>query len=197
MATFGYFVNCDERGEFRADVRAQDDRTLHEVVSDEDGEIWEIDCGFMADPHDVSGLYDMLVENGVLCADDELLPSPEAESMWEAESEFCDISIKLRISTQNLGDVNTRADNECYARAVKDALECKYPGANITVSLTDELSDACLVSDDPEGDIAENVNIIAQEVWAGANYIETHGLDDDALAVSIGCDQATKQTAKM
>ncbi len=83
MATFGYFVNCDERGEFRADVRAQDDRTLHEVVSDEDGEIWEIESGFMADPHDVSGLYDMLVENGVLCADDELLPANEAEAMWE------------------------------------------------------------------------------------------------------------------
>jgi hypothetical protein len=83
MSTFGYYVNLDERGEFDADVRSEDSKTLYEVRSDEDGEIWQIESGFMADPHDVSGLYDMLVENGVLCADDELLPATEAEAMWE------------------------------------------------------------------------------------------------------------------
>jgi|CEGC01.1.fsa_nt_gi hypothetical protein len=83
MATYGYFVNLDERGEFYADVRSEDSKTLYEVRSDEDGEIWQIEFGFMADPHDVSGLFEMLVQNGVLSKDDELLPANEAEAMWE------------------------------------------------------------------------------------------------------------------
>ena len=82
MAIYGYYVNCDERGEFRADVRAQDDTTLYEVMSDEDGEIVEIEGGFMSDPYDVSGLYDMLRQNGVLSEDDKMLPATEAEELW-------------------------------------------------------------------------------------------------------------------
>lgn len=66
MATFEYFINCDERGEFRADVRNEDGRSVWET----EGEVFE--DGFMRHKRDLCGLADYLQELGIMQAGDEL-----------------------------------------------------------------------------------------------------------------------------
>lgn len=60
---FEYFVNLDERGEFRADVRDEDGETLYEI---EGFEIFE--DGFMRNKSDVRGLAEHLRGLGVMPA---------------------------------------------------------------------------------------------------------------------------------
>lgn len=58
-----YVVNLDERGDFYADVRnARTGETVHEVRSDEEGKVWEIDDGFMKHKDDLEGLKKYLLD---------------------------------------------------------------------------------------------------------------------------------------
>lgn len=78
---------------------------------------------------------------------------------------------KLTISTAALGDFNTEPDNERYAAAVQKELQSEYPEADVSVSLVDNVNiSSCWVSDDPTGEIQENVNLIASQVWDKADY---------------------------
>jgi hypothetical protein len=71
---FGYVVNLNERGSFYADVRDLDDKTLYEVKSnDEDGEIFEVESGFMKHAQDIKGLLEHLIDVGVLQKGDYLV----------------------------------------------------------------------------------------------------------------------------
>lgn len=81
------------------------------------------------------------------------------------------MKIELTISTHTLGDHNTADDNQRYAAAVKTELQSEYPDADVSVELvTDVTEGCCWVSDDLTGDIEENVNLIANEVWNKADY---------------------------
>ena len=74
--TFGYYINLDERGSFRADVRDAQNYTVFDIrAGDELGEdetsIFQ--DGYMRDKHDLSGLQEYLIQMGVLQAGDRVL----------------------------------------------------------------------------------------------------------------------------
>jgi hypothetical protein len=63
MKKYYWFVNLDERGEFNADVRTEDGKTIYEVKSDElDGHIWQMEDGYMKHSNDLNGLTSYLKE---------------------------------------------------------------------------------------------------------------------------------------
>ncbi|MDE9429923.1 hypothetical protein [Xenorhabdus bovienii] len=81
------------------------------------------------------------------------------------------MKIELTISTHTLGDENTADDNQRYATAVQNELQSKYPDADVSVELvTNVTAGSCWVSDDPTGEVEENVNLIANQVWGKADY---------------------------
>lgn len=81
------------------------------------------------------------------------------------------MKIELTISTHTLGDFNTADDNQRYATAVQTELQTEYPEADVSVELvTNVTSGSCWVSDDPTGEIEENVSLIANQVWDKADY---------------------------
>ncbi|MCW3784308.1 hypothetical protein [Defluviimonas salinarum] len=84
---FGYYVDLDERGEFRADVRDAEGKTVFEIhCSDEEG--WDIfEDGFMKNKEDISGLQEHLSALGILGKGAELLSMSAFESRLEADRE--------------------------------------------------------------------------------------------------------------
>jgi hypothetical protein len=54
---YAYFINTDERGEFNADVRDADGRTVFEITNLE-----PIEDGFMSNANDLDGLKDWLID---------------------------------------------------------------------------------------------------------------------------------------
>ena len=81
------------------------------------------------------------------------------------------MKIELTITPDTLGDFSTDSDNERYASTVQAELQSEYPGANVSVELvTNVTAGSCWVSDDPTGEIEENVNLIANQVWDNADY---------------------------
>lgn len=81
------------------------------------------------------------------------------------------MKIELTISTHNLGDCNTTDDNQRYATTVEAAIQAEYPEADVSVELIENVtSGSCFVSDDPRGEIEENVHIIANKIWDKADY---------------------------
>lgn len=81
------------------------------------------------------------------------------------------MEIKLAISTATLGELNTDRDNQRYADAVLAELQSEYPGYDVSVDLVEDVySSLCWVSDDSDGKIRENVNMIANRVWDKADY---------------------------
>lgn len=81
------------------------------------------------------------------------------------------MKIELTISTHTLGDFNTDDDNQRYATAVQAELQSEYPDADVSVELvTNVTAGTCWVSDDPTGEIQENVKLIANQVWDKADY---------------------------
>lgn len=79
------------------------------------------------------------------------------------------MEIELFISTHNLGDCNTTADNERYCAAVEKELQQHYPDAYISVKLTENPSSSCYVSDDDE-EIKSEIYNITDNVWNRADY---------------------------
>jgi hypothetical protein len=75
---YGYSINLDERGDFKADVR---DAFGHSVYEIDGFDIFE--DGFMKDKQDLKGLTTMLVENGVIPPDSDVLRLAEAERRWD------------------------------------------------------------------------------------------------------------------
>lgn len=81
------------------------------------------------------------------------------------------MKIELTISTHTLGDCNTSDDNQRYATAVQAELQSEYPEADVYVeSVTNVTTGSCWVSNDPTGEVEENVNLIANKLWDNANY---------------------------
>lgn len=67
MSTFYYYINLDERGEFNADVRDEDGKTVFEI----DGfDIFE--DGFMHNSEDLDGLEEYLTDLEIIDEDDEI-----------------------------------------------------------------------------------------------------------------------------
>lgn len=62
MANYEYWINLDERGEFFADVRDADGKTILETHSNLDGEIDLVTDGYMRHGRDLAGLREYLVD---------------------------------------------------------------------------------------------------------------------------------------
>lgn len=75
MRTYMYVINLNERGDFYADVREDDENgdTIFEICSNDDGTIWTIEDGFMRHVNDLIGLQNYLVEWGFMDINDTLL----------------------------------------------------------------------------------------------------------------------------
>jgi hypothetical protein len=65
---YEYFINLDERGEFRADVRNEEGRSVYEIA-----EYGIFEDGFMSDRHDLDGLKKHLVSLGIMEEDCDLI----------------------------------------------------------------------------------------------------------------------------
>lgn len=63
---FHYMINMDERGEFRADVRDESGNTVYEIGNDEEGNVPEIEDGFMRHTTDTEGLERHLKQLGIM-----------------------------------------------------------------------------------------------------------------------------------
>lgn len=70
LRTYYYFVNLDERGEFAADVRDENDKTVWETKGNE-----VFEDGFMKNKNDLVGLKEYLVQLGIMNPSDKLLSS--------------------------------------------------------------------------------------------------------------------------
>ena len=82
---YGYSINLDERGEFRADVRDPfNQKSVYEIASADDGEIPEIADGYMRSTTDIDGLASMLKARGVIANDAQVMPLNKAERELEA-----------------------------------------------------------------------------------------------------------------
>lgn len=80
---YGYYINLDERGEFFADVKGIDDRSVFEI--DTDTIVTAIEDGFMDHKSDIVNLQAYLRQTGFIEPDAELLTSAE----FEKRSESC------------------------------------------------------------------------------------------------------------
>jgi len=79
---FGYYIDLDERGSFRADVRSADDKTVFDIRDGNElgeGESSLFEDGFMRDKHDLAGLAEHLQSLGVIPKDAELLEMGDFE----------------------------------------------------------------------------------------------------------------------
>lgn len=83
-ATYGYRINHDERGEFRADVIEDDGHVLYSVETDtESGEISDVVDGWMRHARDLVGLTAHLVNLGIIARGSRVVSMPEAERAWK------------------------------------------------------------------------------------------------------------------
>lgn len=87
---YGYFVNLDERGDFYADVRDAEGRTVFEIragdsLGEDESSIFE--DGFMRDKDDLPGLTDYLRSLGVIPQDAEVLSSSDFEQRLDASDD--------------------------------------------------------------------------------------------------------------
>lgn len=86
-AIFGYYIDLDERGSFRADVRNVDGETVFEVLAGDElpeGESSIFDDGFMGNTNDLYGLTQYLRSLGTIPADGIVLPMAQFEASLEA-----------------------------------------------------------------------------------------------------------------
>lgn len=79
---YGYYINLDERGDFYADVRDKDGRSIYEIkagnsLGEDETSIFE--DGYMRDRYDVAGLTVYLRELDTIPADAEVLAMMEFE----------------------------------------------------------------------------------------------------------------------
>lgn len=56
VPVYTYHINLDERGEFYADVRDENEQTVYTIKSNEDGQIEQVEDGFMRHKDDLAGL---------------------------------------------------------------------------------------------------------------------------------------------
>lgn len=70
---YEYFINHDERGEFSADVRNSEGRTIFEFKSDEDGFVDMIEDGHMRHKNDLDGLREYLIQWYFITEDAQLI----------------------------------------------------------------------------------------------------------------------------
>lgn len=79
---FGYFIDIDERGSFRADVRDETGKTVFEVLAGNElgeDESSLVDDGFMSHTSDIDGLQTYLQSMGVMSSSDTLLSMADFE----------------------------------------------------------------------------------------------------------------------
>jgi hypothetical protein len=75
----GFYINLDERGAFYADLRDENEESLYEIHSEDDGSISLIEDGFMRHKEDLDGLQAYLVDMGMIDSCAEVLPASEFE----------------------------------------------------------------------------------------------------------------------
>lgn len=93
---YGYYINLDERGEFYADVRDAEGKSVFEIfegsrLGEDESSIF--DDGFMRDKHDLPGLSEHLRNLGVIPADAKVLSASEFEQRLDAPDDDDELSI--------------------------------------------------------------------------------------------------------
>ncbi|MBA1280252.1 hypothetical protein [Stutzerimonas stutzeri] len=122
---YGYYVNLDERGVFNADVRNMDGASLIEVASDEDGEVWQIEAGYMRDTQDISGLAEYAVSMGQLPAGARIHTMSDFETLEEEWNEALSV-VEQFDSKAKIADFYD--DNEELADALNRVIDdFEYP----------------------------------------------------------------------
>ncbi len=92
---FGYYIDLDERGDFVADVRNTEGKTVFEIragnsLHEDESSIFE--DGFMRDKNDVSGLTEYLRSMEVIPRDAQVLPMQEFEQRLDAADPADDLA---------------------------------------------------------------------------------------------------------
>ncbi len=82
-ALYGYYINLDERGDFFADVRNQNGRSIFEIragnsLKEDESSIFE--DGFMRDKGDLSGLTTYLIDLGFIPKESQVLACEDFEA---------------------------------------------------------------------------------------------------------------------
>jgi len=80
---YGYYVDHDERGEFYADVRDVDGKTVYEIGGSGDPNLSIIEDGFIAGRDDLPGLQTYLRDIGIIPDDGEVLEMSAFERIVE------------------------------------------------------------------------------------------------------------------
>jgi hypothetical protein len=80
---FGYYINLDERGDFYADVRTEQEKTVCEIragesLGEDESNIFE--DGFMKNKHDVAGLESYLKSLKIIPENGKVMPSAQFEA---------------------------------------------------------------------------------------------------------------------
>jgi hypothetical protein len=93
--TFHYYINLDERGEFNADVRDENDNTVLEITGD------DFEMGVLKHKHDHDGLWRHLINLGIIKHGDKLVCDETGEVIEEKSK---DIQEKVETIAESYGD---------------------------------------------------------------------------------------------
>lgn len=100
---YGYYINLDERGEFYADVRDIDSKSVFELRSTEEG-LWTVDAGYMRHNKDIIGLQSYLRDVDMIEKDAMLLSMSDFERFKEQTLQYSDQD-PLETLEANLGSL--------------------------------------------------------------------------------------------
>ncbi|MBF6615572.1 MAG: hypothetical protein ITG07_02490 [Candidimonas sp.] len=122
---YGYYINLDERGSFSADVRNFDGQTIFEVETDDFGEVWLIDAGYMKDTQDIAGLAEYAVKIGTLPVGTKIHSMSDFEQLEQEWGEALSVIEQFgpKVQIAHLYD-----DNEDLADALNTVIkDFEYP----------------------------------------------------------------------
>ncbi|PIQ54410.1 MAG: hypothetical protein COW02_05070 [Comamonadaceae bacterium CG12_big_fil_rev_8_21_14_0_65_59_15] len=80
---YGYYIDLDERGDFQADVRDVNGKTIFEIRAGEslgEDESSIFDDGYMRNKDDLSGLTEYMIGLGIIAEGSDVLPMSEFEA---------------------------------------------------------------------------------------------------------------------
>lgn len=149
---YAYHVNLDERGDFRADVRDRQGKTVFEIEAPAQSEDQStiFDDGYMKDKHDLDGLTEYLRELGIIPADGEVMEASKAEPLFDVINSLSkEVASALgrneafhrQVAATNF-TVSVDEDNEPYVQFEVSNAKQSRTITLVTLSRTDEYFDA-------------------------------------------------------
>jgi len=139
--TLEYVIDMDERGEFAADVRQSDEKTIFEIHG---SEIFE--DGFMANKHDLAGLTEYLRDIKVIGARDVILATNEFQHRMETiieQASAAQESWRKSLTTTYYGTITATEEQKSLLQSIGVTVggPADKPG-DLIVRLTQEAHEA-------------------------------------------------------